>query len=94
MQNYLAALIACGLVGAAVAYCEIKQWAGLARVATFAGGGLMASLFAASPVMWEWLGLYSGAIEQVAMAIALGAGLWVMVDQIKGGIDDDKAENL
>jgi hypothetical protein len=86
MQNYLAALIACGLVGAAVAYCEIRAWGGLARAATFAGGGLLASLFAASPVMWELLGLYSGTVEQVAMAIALGAGLWVVVDQIRGWV--------
>ena len=86
MQNIIAAIIACGLVGAAVAYCEVKQWRGWQRVAIFAGCGLMASLFAASPLMWQWLGLYSGAIEQVAMAIALGAGLWVVVDQIRGWV--------
>jgi uncharacterized membrane protein len=86
MQNYVAALIACGLVGVAVAYCEIKQWGGLARVASFAGCGVVASLFAASPVMWQLLGLYSGAVEQIAMAVALAAGLWVMVDQIKGWV--------
>ena len=86
MQNYLAALIACALIGGSISYCEIRAWAGLARVATFAGCGLMASLFAASPVMWQWLGLYSGTIEQVAMAIALGAGFWVMVDFVKGWV--------
>ena len=86
MTNYLAALLACGLVGVAVAYCEIRAWRGLARVATFAGGGLMASLFAASPLMWQMLGLYSGTVEQIAVAVSLGVGLWVTVDLVKGWV--------
>lgn len=86
MQNYLASLIACILIGGAIAYCEIEGWAGLRRVATFAGCGLMASVFGASPIMWQLLGLYSGYVEQVAMAISLGAGLWVVVDLVEGWI--------
>jgi hypothetical protein len=86
MQNYLAAIIACGLVGAVVAYCEIQGWRGWQRAATFAGCGLMASLFAASPLMWQLLGLYSGAIEQIAVALSLGVGLWVVVDQVRGWV--------
>jgi hypothetical protein len=43
---------------------------------------LMASLFAASPLMWQLLGLYSGAIEQIAVAVSLAVGLWVVVDQV------------
>jgi hypothetical protein len=82
MQNYLAAVIACVLVGAAIAYAVQQQWRGVRRVATFAGCGLMCSLFAASPVMWQWLGLYAKAIDQLAMAVALGVGLWVAADLI------------
>lgn len=83
MPNYLAALIACTLIAGTIGYCEINAWSGLWRVVTFAGCGLMASLFATSPIMWQWLGLYSGTIEQSAMAIALGVGLWVAVDIVK-----------
>ena len=83
MQNILAAIIACSLIGGAIGYCEIQGWRGWQRVATFAGCGLMASLFAASPLLWQLLGLYSGAIEQVAVAVSLGVGLWVVVDQVE-----------
>jgi hypothetical protein len=83
MQNIIAALIACGLVGGTIGFCEIKAWSGWQRYTTFAGCGLMCSLFAASPLMWQLFGLYSGAIEQVAMAIALGVGLWVVVDNVE-----------
>ena len=82
MQNYLAAIIACGLVGAAVAYCEIQGWRGWQRAATFAGGGLLASLFAASPILWQLFGLYSGTIEQIAVAVSLSVCLWVMTNEI------------
>lgn len=84
MQNYLAAIIACGLVGGAISYCEIKGWAGWQRYAMFAGCGLMTSMFAASPLMWEWFGLYSGVLEQVAMAVALTAGLWQTIALVEG----------
>lgn len=83
MGNILSALIACGLVGGAIAYCELQQWGVWQRVPTFAGCGLFVSMFAASPLMWQIVGLYSGYVEQIAMAIALGAGLWVVVDNVK-----------
>ncbi len=83
MGNILSALIACGLVGGAIAYIEIQGWAGWQRITTFAGCGLFVSMFAASPLMWEVAGLYSGYVEQIAMAIALGAGLWIVVDNVK-----------
>lgn len=83
MQNIIAALIACGLVGGAIGYCEIKRWVGWQRYAAFAGCGLTASMFAASPLMWEWFGLYSGVLEQVAMGVALTAGLWQTIAMIE-----------
>lgn len=83
MQNYLAAAIACGLVGVTLAYVERQRWRGLHRVAAYAGSGFMCSLFAASPVMWQWLGLYANAVDQIAMAVALGIGLWVTVDIVE-----------
>jgi hypothetical protein len=43
----------------------------------------MASLFAASPLLWQLFDLYSGALEQVAVAVSLGVGLWVVVDQVE-----------
>ena len=86
MQNIIAAIIACSLIGGAISYCEIQGWRGWQRVATFAGCGLMASLFAASPLMWQLFGLYSNTIEQVAVAVSLGVGLWVTVDQVRGWV--------
>lgn len=83
MQNYLAAAIACGLVGVVLSVAELQRWRGLRKAAAYAGGGFMCSLFAASPVMWQWLGLYAEATDQLAMAIALGVGLWVTVDVLK-----------
>lgn len=83
MQNYLAAAIACGLVGVALAYTELRGWYGLRRAMVYAGSGLLCSLFVASPVMWQWLGLYASAVDQGAMTVALGAGLWVTVDVIE-----------
>lgn len=80
MQNILSALIACGLVGGAIGYCEIQGWGRWQRYATFAGCGMMASMFAASPLMWWCCGLYSGTIEQLAMTITLAAGLWQTVE--------------
>ena len=88
LTNLLVAAVTCGLVGGALAWAELHAWPGLALVGLYIGAGLVASELAAAPVMWTWLGLRSGWVESLAMALALAVGLRVVCRLAAGGQDE------
>ena len=89
LTNLLVAAVTCGLVGGALAWAELHAWPGLALVGLYIGAGLVASELAAAPVMWTWLGLRSGWVESLAMALALAVGLYQVVNFVAGGAEHE-----
>lgn len=76
ITEIVVALLACGLVASALAYGELCGWHGVTAVALYGVAGLLASELAAAPAMWGLLGLRSGLIESLSMAVALGLALY------------------
>ena len=78
LNDLLVCLLACCLVASAIACGELQRWPTWAMVWVYALAGLMASELAAAPMMWTLLGRRCNVVESLAMAAALGGGLYII----------------